>query len=282
MRAATGVVYSGREELVSRIVAVWTAAVLLGWTVAAAQSKPTFEVASIKPQTEPLSSATARTAGPQVRPGGVFNSSHVTVELLLTFAYDLRSYQIIGGPDWVRQDMFQVAARAGNDAPPDQIKLMIGSLLEDRFKMVAHRERREMSVEALVLARRDGRLGPDLLRVDDCRAAMREINKRPPVLSAQANTLSGCSAGVLGLARTLSLDLYLNKPVIDATALDGSFRYIVTSRPLMSEPATAAATDPRYPSLPVALEEQLGIKLESRRMLFETLVIDSIERPSEN
>ena len=265
----------------SRIVATFIAAVLLGWTVVAAQSEPTFEVASIKPQTVPYSAATAGTAGPIIRPGGIFTSSHVTVETLLRFAYDLRwPHQVVGGPDWVRQDMFQINARAGSDVTRDQIKLMVGSLLADRFNLVFRREQRETDVVALVLARPDGRLGPNLLRVDDCRAAMREVSKRPPVSSTDASSMSACSAGVSALATTLSLDLYLNKPVIDATALKGTFLYTVTAR--LSAPATAAASDPRYSSLPVALEEQLGIRLESRRAPLDALLIDSIERPSDN
>src|SRR5688500_11728978 len=127
------------------MLAVWIAAVLLGWTVVAAQSKLTFEVASIRPQPAPHSAASAGTAGPRVRPGGTFSSSHITVESLLTFAYDLRwPYQVIGGPDWIRQDMFQMDARAGREVSRDQIKLMVDSLLQDRFKLVFHREQREM------------------------------------------------------------------------------------------------------------------------------------------
>src|SRR5688572_24145033 len=271
----------GTEQPVSRIVAVWIAAVLLGGTVVAAQSKPTFEVASIRPQTVPHSAANAGTAGPRVRPGGVFTSSHVTVESLLTFAYGLRwSYQVIGGPDWVRQDMFQIDARAGSAASPDQIKLMVGALLADCFKLVFHREQREVEVDALVVARPDGRLGPHLVRVEDCRAAMREVNKTPPVVSTRASSMSGCSGGVSGLANTLSLDFYLGRPVIDATALTGSLLYTVTARPV--GPTTTAGNDPRYSSLPVALEEQLGLKLESRRAPFDVVVIDSIQRPSAN
>jgi uncharacterized protein (TIGR03435 family) len=72
----------------------------------------------------------------------------------------------------------------------------------------------------------------------------------------------------------------LGRPVIDATGLKGNFLYTVTARPM--GPTTAAVTDPRYSSLPVALEEQLGIKIESRRVPFDVVVINSIQRPSEN
>ena len=260
----------------------WVVVASVVVALSAQATKPAFEVASVRPQMEPYSSASMRTAGPRVHPGGVFNSSHVTVESLLAFAHDLMPYAIIGGPDWMRQEMFQIDARAGRDASRDEVKLMVGSLLEDRFKLIARREQREMGVEALVLAHPDGRLGPSLRRVDDCVAARREMATQSPTLTVEASSMSACSAGLSGLARTLSLDLYLGKPVIDATGLKGSFYYTVYSRNVMLEPSAAAANDPKYPSLTVALNEQLGVKLESRRVPFEVLVIDSVQRPTEN
>src|SRR5688572_11793849 len=95
-------------------------------TPVAQQVKPRFEVASAKPQREPFTfaSGAGAAATPRFRPGGVFNPTHATVESLVMFAYDVKQYQIDGGPDWMRRDTFQIDARAAADASADQIKLM--------------------------------------------------------------------------------------------------------------------------------------------------------------
>ncbi|HET9192419.1 MAG TPA: TIGR03435 family protein [Vicinamibacterales bacterium] len=129
---------------------------LLGASVAAQQPKPRFEVASVTPaeSLKPL-----RAPVPRVQPGGRFSAGLATVEALMSFAYDLKPYRIAGGPDWVRRDRFEVSAKAETDAPADQIRLMVQSLLEDRFNLVTHIEQREMPFQALVRARSDGSLG---------------------------------------------------------------------------------------------------------------------------
>ena len=159
--------------------AVWVVAALLGASIAAQQPKPQFEVASVKPQGESISGgslghavSSAANAMPRARPGGLFNPTHASVEHLVMFAYDLRPYRIVGGPDWMRRDLFQINARAESDAPAGQIRLMVQSLLEDRFKLVTHVEPREMRFQALVRARPDGPLGPSLFTIDECTTAI--------------------------------------------------------------------------------------------------------------
>lgn len=92
--------------------------------------------------------------------GGVVNVTKITVLSAVVYAYDLKHYQVVGGPDWIRNDRFTISARAGRSVPDAQIKLMLQSLLEDRFKLVTHAEQRDMPFRALVVARADGRLGP--------------------------------------------------------------------------------------------------------------------------
>ena len=169
------------------IAVVAASSVVIG--VTAQSAKPAFEVASVTPQREAVDPRNLRGAAPRAAPGGVFSAARANVMSLVRFAYDLKSHQVSGGPDWLRRDMFQVDARAGFDAPADQIKQMVQSLLEDRFKLVTHWEERTMDYFAVVVARSDGRLGPYLRALpDDCTAAAvaeatKQFPPRPNVLT---------------------------------------------------------------------------------------------------
>jgi uncharacterized protein (TIGR03435 family) len=270
---------------------LWSAAITLGIVtvaVSAQEPRPRFEVASVKTQPD------ARVYNPgvlalRVRPGGVFRVSHGTVQGLLMFAYDLREYRIVGGPDWIRNDLFEVDARAGGDASASDVKQMVRALLEDRFGLVAHTEQREMRHQALVLARPDGQFGPNLVRMEECSAAaVNDLRRKYPEKYPMpgGGLVAGFSCAGLGdLAAMLSLG---STPVIDATRLKGGFYFTVLSH--LSQWNLAAATmgravpasDASVPALPTALEEQLGVRLESRRGAMDVLVIDSVQQPTEN
>ena len=261
--------------------------VLSGVVVVAQPAKPRFEVVSIKPQREPINAATLRGAAPRVMPGGVFNPTRASVLSLLTFAYDLKPYQILGGPDWVRRDVFHIDARAGFDAPADQIKQMVQSLLDDRFKLITHRAQRDMPYSALVVARADGRLGPYLRELpDDCTPeavaeARKEFPPRPrvdgPVMSIQCGTMSSLVDGINALSTAAS------PPMVDGTKLRGKFVIEMRASSMIPSPvASVAASDPSLPSFTAALEEQLGLKLEERRGPIDVVVIESVQQPTEN
>ena len=265
----------------AQTVAVWVVAALLGASVAAQQGKPRFEVASVK-------RAASRTLGanpvPRAHPGGRFGADFATVGDLLWFAYGVRQDRIVG-PDWVRQDRFEINARAATDVPAGEIRLMVQSLLEDRFKLVAHIEPREMRFLALVRARPDGPLGPGLVLMDECSPAIvNELRRKFPEKypTPGGGMTSACSSAGLGsLADLLSLGQDI--PIIDATGLKESFYFTIRSQ---FSPASAlfgsVNNDPNLPALSTALTEQLGLKLEARRGPLDVLVIDSVEEPSEN
>jgi uncharacterized protein (TIGR03435 family) len=221
-------------------------------------------------------------------PGGVFNPTHASVQSLLTFAYDLKPYQIVGGPDWMRRDLFHIDARAGFDAPADQIKQMVQALLEVRFKLITHKEQREMSYFALVVARSDGRLGPYLREVpDDCTPAVaaearKQFPPRPrvdgPLMNFQCVTLSTVVDG-MSISATSASSL----PIVDETRLRGKF--VAEMRASSMVPGNiepVGSGDPNLPSFTTALEEQLGLKLESRKGPVNVLIIDSVQQPTEN
>jgi uncharacterized protein (TIGR03435 family) len=263
--------------------AAWIVVALCGQSVAA--QRPRFEVASVKPAGEPLSIMGIANSMPQARPGGRFNSTHATVEHLLMFAHDLRPYRIVGGPDWLRKDLFQINAIAGSDAPADQIKLMVRSLLEERFNLVTHVEPREMRFQALVRTRPDGPLGPSLFSIDECTPVIvNELRRKfPERYPTPGNGMTGgCTRSGVDLLADL-LTIGLDTPVTDATGLKGSFYYTIRSQFRGLPPGLRVPeADPDLPALSTALEEQLGLKLESRRGPIDVLVIDSVQQPTEN
>jgi uncharacterized protein (TIGR03435 family) len=248
--------------------------------LAAQQPAPRFEVASIKRTDSQMPSGAPI---PRAQPGGRFRADIATVVALVWFAYGWRNDFVVGGPDWVRKDRFEISAKAENDAPAAEVKLMVQSLLKDRFKLVTHIEQREMRFQAIIRARPNGPLGPDLVSIDECSATAvnklrREFPEKYP--TPGGGMVGGCSSMGLGdLATLLSIG---GTPVIDATGLTGSFYYTIRSQLSLAAAFTGrtANVDPNLPALSTALDEQLGLKLESRRGPLDVLVIDSVQEPT--
>jgi len=271
------------------------AVLTLAVTLSGQTPKPTFDVASVKVQLTPLEPALLSRAVPRMRGRGVFGGTHATVESLILFAYDLQPAQAIGGPDWIRRDWFEIDARAAVDASPAQIKFMVQSLLEDRFKLVTRTEQREMRYLELVLARPDGRLGPDLHRLKEgaCygKSVGEVLREAFPVrlLPSARSRLAGACLRFREVATLIGA--LLETIVIDKTNLDGEWVFdapfgavprLDSARlgaPLVEQGAAAASA---LPPFTVALEERLGLKLESARGPVEVHVIDSIQQPTEN
>ena len=278
---------------------IWILVVVLGISAYAQAPKPQFEVASVKasgPVTPSRGTWTdvwtdVMSSGLRRLPDGI-TASQETVHSLIISAYGVLPYQIVGGPDWVKRDRFEITAKAGTDVPIAQIELMMQSLLEDRFKLVAHREQREMRHQALVLAKGANVLGPGLFRMDvACTPmAVNELRRQFPekYLSPLGNGLiSSCSnRGVTALAASLASDL--GTPVIDATGLEGPFYWAFSAEwprrnSNLGSNLGAPLRDPsELPALSTAFEEQLGLKLESRKGPIDVLVIDSVSKPTEN
>lgn len=243
-----------------------------------AQHQSSFEAISIRAEKAPLQFGDIAAVFPRVAPGGVFKASHMTVEALLMFAYDLQPHRPLGGPEWLRRNAFNIEARAGRDVPPAQIKLMIQSALRERFGLVSHREDRVVNVQALVRARPDGRLGPNLTRIEECSASrVRAVLSELRWPNAFAGAFNGCSIGFETLAGSLTVKL--KTPVIDASGLTDRVLYYLQAA---SSVLAAQASADELPALSTALREQLGLRFESRESKVSFLVIDSIHLPSEN
>jgi len=231
-------------------------------------------VASVKPNR----AADARSFS-EYLPGGRFTATAVTVAQLLRVAYRIQAYQTVGAPGWASTKRFDIEAKA-DDAPPPSQQALLQALLRDRFQLAAHRETREMSIFALVPARKDGRLGPQLMRsAFDCAAyrtaphALPEPGRTPPcAMRIGPGALSGKAISMGQLAA--SLTPLAGRYSVDRTGLAGVFDVEMTWTP---DPAEDAG-----PALVTALQEQLGLKLISEKGPVEVLVVDRLVEPAEN
>jgi uncharacterized protein (TIGR03435 family) len=209
---------------------------------------------------------------------------------------------------------FEVAAKAPDGTPPSAMSVLLANLLKDRFQMAMHLETREQAIYHLVLARADRRLGPDIKPSStECQAtiaeriaAMQSASGRggPPPLPAlpgpndplpcgfvrsPPGLVAASGRNISEFARGMLSDL-MGRPVIDKTGLAGLYDFTLkyaselgrTAGPLgLLAPGTLApVNDPDAPSLGVALQEQLGLKLESARGPVEVVVIDRLEKPA--
>ena len=206
--------------------------------------------------------------------------------------------QISGGPPWIDSARFDVVAKAEKKPAPEENMRMLQALLKDRFQLLVHSETKEMPVHALVLARKDGKLGEKLTESKEGACTARDPNQPPPLLRPggklgcggaiiSAHGMNGVSVPITELARSLSL--MVGRTVIDKTGQAANYDYTVEFTPDESispptapgGPPVAAPADSSTPSLFTALQEQLGLKLDSRKGPVEIFVIDR-EKPSEN
>jgi len=253
---------------------------------------PTFEVASVQPNKSADLGGSFRT-----RPGGQFAVTNNTLRNIIRNAYQLQDFQIVGGPDWLDRDRFDITAKTPTPEPTmPQVMAMVQALLAERFKFVAHRETREMPIYALVVARPDGVLGPRLSHsATDCgaRAAAARNGAGVPPVAPDGRPLCGTrftpgrvlAGGITMADLARNLSNAAGRVTVDTTGLAGGFDLELEFTPDQLPPeGTLPPGMPRPPvdgpSLFAALQEQLGLKLESQRGPVDVLVIDSVEPPS--
>jgi len=230
-------------------------------TVTIGAQGPSFEVASVKRNVsgDPRS-------GTRTLPGGRVAITNKALRDIIRQAYGANDIEVVGGPDWIDTDRWDIAATAGPDHADAPLDQMIRSLLEDRYTLRAHIERRERPVYALVFARSDRRLGPKIhlsaCKADDVDCARNFGNTS----GIRSGTLSGVGRTMSDLGQTLSR--YVERRVLDRTGLDERYDFEVT----WSEEL----------SIFTAIQEQLGLKVDAERAPVDVVVIDSVQRPIED
>jgi uncharacterized protein (TIGR03435 family) len=277
-----------------------------------APEEVTFDVVSVKPHEAAAAATTPfRRFGPTIaqRPDGGITMLDVPTALLIARAYSVTTpADIVGLPGWATTDRYDVVATSSlSSATPEQEAAMVRAMLADRFKLSAHYEDRDQPVYDLVVARKDGRLGPGMKPSEaECVAKATERGARA---EGRGGGFGGfgrrgggpCSFRMTGdrmegdttmpvLARVLRAPS--GRFVIDKTGLTGSYRILLTfdrtseqggrGRGRGRGAQTETPNADLAPSLFTAIHEQLGLKLEPSHAVRETLVIDRLERPSEN
>ena len=225
-----------------------------------------FEVASVKPNT-----SGSQNSNMELHPGGRVTGTNVALGGLLRTVFNLQPHQLVNAPEWIDTARFDIEAKPDReystreDALAPELLAMLRNLFADRFKLIAHREMRDTPVYALVKARTDGRLGPQMRpSTVDCEAVRCRI-------STNAGRITGTGTTLSELMRRLSPTV--GRPVVDRTGLSGSY-----DLELQWSPDPTA--DTAGPSIFTAIQEQLGLKLESQRAPIEVLVIDRLELPT--
>ena len=259
--------------------------VYLTASVAALAAQPAqqlaFEVVSIRQNT---SGSTGGGSGPG--PGGIHTFTNVLIRSVISLAYDVPSSRLIGGPGWLVTDRYDISARGKDAATRDETAQMLRAMLRDRFQLAARVEKRDLPVYHLLLARADGRLGSGMRQSPfNCRdpearkkayAAALPNSRIVCGLQDGAGSFTGGGVEVATIASVLTGAS--GRPVLDKTGLSGGFDVDLKWTPSLA----SDAAPPDAVSIFTAVQEQLGLKLESGTAPLDVLVIDRIERPSEN
>jgi uncharacterized protein (TIGR03435 family) len=268
--------------------------IVSGGAMAQTNARPEFEVASIKPA-EPG----ARGMFIRATPGGRVNITNMTLKEMIVIAWRIQPYQISGGPAWLDSVHYDISAKPENSPKDGEISLMLQSLLADRFQLTIHRETKELPVYALVMARKDGKLGPGLAESKEGSCTQPDLSKPPPLpepgklpalscggFIAQPRLLRGVSVALAQMTPVLAR--ILGRSVVDKTGLTGKFDISLEWIPDEAQALQLAPDAPKLPSdaggpsIFTAIQEQLGLKLESQKSPVEVFVIDRAEKPSEN
>jgi uncharacterized protein (TIGR03435 family) len=279
-----------------------TVVLLLVTGIVRAQAPLEFEVASIKRNT-----TNTFASGPPPNPAsGQLAMTNVPVQSLVLAGYPLQTIpvQVIGLPDWATSERYNVVAKGKPGATPDERQQMWRALLSDRLKLQAHYETRERAGYNLVFARTDKRLGAQMQPSTlDCTQPPAPFGlDGAPVTAESAETMAMARCTVMMISSPTGLGLYTGgttmanllrmmagsagRPIVDRTGLEGN--YAVRLKFAREGPLPGGPPGPPppptedAPSLFTAVQEQLGLKLEPTTMQGQVLVIDQIERPTEN
>jgi uncharacterized protein (TIGR03435 family) len=227
-----------------------------------------FEVASIRPHEPPLPRIQISTAG------STLTAECYSLFNLITYAYNLRNYQVSFAPanSSIAGTFYDIAAKAEGDTIPtrDEFGRMMQSLLADRFKLKVHHETREMQVYALVV----GKNGPKLKDSAPDANPMAYFN-----VVGRNYRVTRAKATMDDVVQAIG-NSFLDRPVLDQTGLTGTYNLSLTYTPDI--PTNRGESDPNDISIFTAVQEQLGLKLEPQKASIEILVVDSVEKPSEN
>lgn len=250
---------------------------LLAAGCASAQS---FEVASIKPN-----ASNDHRVSISIQPGGRFVATGIPVRLLIGQAYNVKDFQITNGPDWINGEAWDVNAKAdsslGDRVTPEQLRPMLQAMLKERFGLKLREESKEMPVYALMVAKGGPKLKPS-------ESAMGGPGGQVRMGRGQVNAQGVPMAMIVRM-----LSQQLGRDVIDKTDLKGTYDVSLSWTPEVGQgggplggppppDAVSGSGGGDGPTIYTALQEQLGLRLETTKGPVKVLVIESISKPTEN
>jgi len=243
----------------------------------AADAKPTFEVATIKP-----SQPDAQGRSILVGRGGtnLFTTTNTPLSDLINFAYGVHARQVVGAPSWVESERYDISAKPDQPGIPNvtQLKSMVQQLLTDRFGLTFHRDKKELSAYVLTAAKTGVKLAKS-----EAPGNLPGFGGRGPGSVAIRNSTMAEFADFLQ-------SRIVERPVVDQTNLSGRFDFMLKWTPdaaqLANAGGTAAPPPPPEadapPDLFAAMQQQLGLRLESAKTPVDVMVIDKVQKPTEN
>lgn len=263
---------------------------LIAWTAGITLCQ-SFEVVSVKP-----SDPAARGVQIGLSPGGIFTARNVTLKNMIGQAYDVRDFQISGAAGWLDTERYDITAKGGGpvtseedagklpqaerDKVMEEILTRVRALLADRFQLKVHREKKELPVYALLIAKGGAKIQP--AKEDGSPGDQMRMSR-----GGAGAEVTASKVPLRNLVHLLS-DL-VGRTVIDKTGLTGNYDFKMSFAPDrgLGQQPPAAADDRQQPesdgpSIFTALQEQLGLKLDSQKGPVEVLVIDSAQKPSAN
>jgi len=238
----------------------------------AADANPSFEVATIKP-TKPGTQG----KGLVIR-GHQFSTVNFSLNDLISFAYGVHIRQVTGGPSWLESDFYDISAEPDVEGTPNrkQLEGMVQKLLVDRFKLTFHHDKKELTVFTLVVAKNGSKLTPSAGDPKGLPGLFFRGLGNMVVNNANMSDFTGLMQAAV-----------LDRPVVDQTELKGRFDFTFKWTPDESQfggrggSAKSDAAD-APPDLFTAIQEQLGLQLKSAKIPVDVLVIDRVEKPTEN
>ena len=260
---------------------------------------PSFEVASIKPNHSVEGRSAIGTPSPDR-----FTITNTSVRRIIEYAYNIQDFQLLAAPAWINSENYDIEAKIENslaeklqtlprDQRAEQIRLMIQSLLAERFQLEVIHGTKELPIYALVVTKSGSKLKPTDLPPLNSPAAPTGVLQGRQRTVRNMTTNMGASTQMLMKGQTVAtladlLSLELGRLVTDETGLKGEYDFTLKWTPenltANGDPGSAATSSPDSAGQTVfaAIEEQLGLKLESRKGLVDTVVINHVGRPSGN
>ena len=250
-----------------RLLLMLVSMVAMGVLIAAAPLE--FEVASIKPNTIGNAGGEGSARENIISTPDTLTMGNVSLASAIKWAYGLHDYQLTG-PAWLNSERYDILAKAPGPASNDQLRLMLRTLLADRFKVTVHRQNKELPVYALLVAKNGPKLHKSQGAPDGGAGVMRRNGLRMVAEKVSMPELADLLSGPL------------QTPVVDMTALKGRFDFTLDLSTFIAATGTGKQGDQRPPDMTniifTAVQEQLGLTLRAQKAPIEILVVDGADK----